>query len=214
MVSCLSIPALAQQPQNPSPMVEHTRAHPRLKQESPPGRREGLEIGTLFLPARLKLKSPTLLLIFFHGGSWLPELAATQAGGTAVLTIQLRAGSGTYSKIFEDSGRFDRLMEEAESKAGVKFAPLTLGGWSAGCQTVRELLKTQRYYDLTAHPAHRWNSYELRRRKTRSAGISDRGRQSSDLCSLRARCDCRKEADDPHSFRDLPRHLREHNRDS
>ena len=30
----------------------------------------------------------------------------------------------------------------------MKFAPLTLGGWSAGCQTVREILKTPRYYDL------------------------------------------------------------------
>jgi len=30
----------------------------------------------------------------------------------------------------------------------VKFAPVTLGGFSAGCQSVREILKTQRYYDL------------------------------------------------------------------
>src|SRR5688572_5055836 len=125
LLSCLLITAFAQQPQNPSPMVEHTRAHPRLRQESPPGSRENLEIGTLFLPAKLKLKSQTPLLIFFHGGSWLPEVAATQVGGTAVLTIQLRAGSGTYAKMFEVSGRFDRLIEEAQSKAGVKFTPLT-----------------------------------------------------------------------------------------
>jgi len=32
----------AQQAQNPSPMVEHTRAHRRLKEQSPPGRREKL----------------------------------------------------------------------------------------------------------------------------------------------------------------------------
>ena len=32
--------AHAQQPQNPSPMVEHTRAHARFKEQSPPGRRE------------------------------------------------------------------------------------------------------------------------------------------------------------------------------
>ena len=150
LLTCLSIPILAQQPQNPSPMVEHTRAHPRLKQESPGGRRENLEIGSLFLPAGLKLKSQTPLLIFMHGGSWLPELAADRVGGTAVLTIQLKAGAGTYAKIFEDTARFDKLLAEAESKAGVKFAPLTLAGWSAGCQTVRELLKIPRYYDLTA----------------------------------------------------------------
>jgi len=146
----LSTGILAQQPQNPSPMVEHTRAHPRLKQESPPGRREELEIGTLFLPAKLKPKAQTPLLVFFHGSNWLPEVAAAQVGPTAVLTIQLKAGQGTYAKIFEDTTRFDKLIAEAESKSGVKFAPLTLGGWSAGCQAVRELLKEQRYYDVTS----------------------------------------------------------------
>jgi len=29
--------------QNPSPMVEHTRAHPRLAEQTPPGRREALD---------------------------------------------------------------------------------------------------------------------------------------------------------------------------
>ena len=46
--------AQAQQPQNPSPMVEHTRTHPRLKEQSPPGHREKLALGTLFLPAGMK----------------------------------------------------------------------------------------------------------------------------------------------------------------
>ncbi len=65
--------AIAQQSQNPSPMVEHTRAHPRLKEDHPPGRREKLELGTLFLPTKLKLKSTTPLLIHFHGGTWFPK---------------------------------------------------------------------------------------------------------------------------------------------
>ena len=51
--------ALAQQAQNPSPMVEHTRAHPRLAEARPPGRREGLELGTLFVPERLASKAGT-----------------------------------------------------------------------------------------------------------------------------------------------------------
>ena len=85
---CFSISIHAQQPQNPSPMVEHTRAHPRLKQESPTGRREKVEIGTLFLPVKLQVKSVTPLLVFFHGGNWLPEVAASQVGSMAVLTIQ------------------------------------------------------------------------------------------------------------------------------
>jgi hypothetical protein len=46
--------ARAQQPQNPSPMVEHTRTHPRLNERSPSGRRQKLALGTLFLPAGMK----------------------------------------------------------------------------------------------------------------------------------------------------------------
>src|SRR5260370_40842570 len=73
--------ALGQQAQNPSPMVEHTRAHPRLPQQSPAGRREKLDLGTLFLPAGLKAaprkaSDGAPILFFFHGGTWLPEVGA------------------------------------------------------------------------------------------------------------------------------------------
>lgn len=139
-------PLAAQQPQNPSPMVEHTRAHLRLQQETPIGRREPLELGTLFLPSRLKRKSPTPLLVFFHGGAWLPEVAAARNGKTAVISIQVGAGSGVYAKTFADPQRFLRLLQEAESKAGVKFAPVTLGGWSAGNGATREILKSPEAY--------------------------------------------------------------------
>ncbi len=136
----------AQMPQNPSPMVEHTRAHPRLEKAAPPGRREALELGTLFLPAKLKLKSSTPLLFFFHGGMWLPEVAAAPNGNTAVISIQIGAGSGVYAGAFGDPQRFPNLLREAEKKAGVRFAPLALGGWSAGCGAIREILKSPESY--------------------------------------------------------------------
>lgn len=136
----------AQQSQNPSPMVEHTRAHPRLKQETPDGRREKLELGTLFLPAKLKLKSPTPLFIHFHGGTWLPEVAAAKVGNTAVISIQIGAGSSAYARPFGDAQLFSRLLAEAETKAGVKFAPLSLTAWSAGYGAVREILKVPEHY--------------------------------------------------------------------
>src|SRR5438093_10159530 len=101
-------PALAQQSQNPSPMVEHTRAHPRLKEETPPGRREKLEVGTLFVPAAVK--SPAPLFIHFHGGTWLPEVAAARAGKTAVISIQLGSGSSVYARPFGDLTLFGRLI--------------------------------------------------------------------------------------------------------
>lgn len=146
LITLLVIPSLAQQSQNPSPMVEHTRAHPRLKQETPEGRREKLELGTLFLPAKLKLKSRTPLFIHFHGGAWLPEVAAARAGKTAVISIQIGAGSSVYARPFGDAQLFARLIAEAETKAGVKFSPITLTSWSAGYGAVRAILKVPEHY--------------------------------------------------------------------
>jgi len=140
-----------QQPQNPSPMVEHTRAHPRLGEQSPPGRREALELGTLFLPARLKLKrAGTPLLVQFHSGTWLAELAVVRAGGLAVISIQIGAGSAVYARPFADPQLFSRLLSGAEQKAGVRFDPVTLGGWSAGYGAVREILKVPEHYQRVA----------------------------------------------------------------
>jgi hypothetical protein len=137
-------PAQAQQAQNPSPMVEHTRAHPRLTEQSPPGRRVPLELGTLFVPEHLKIqpgqKKPVPLAVMFHGGTWLPEAAAMRLR-TAVITIQLGAGSGSYASALADAGRFDAILSAAEQKVGVRFQPITLAGWSAGCGAIRELLK-------------------------------------------------------------------------
>jgi uncharacterized protein YbbC (DUF1343 family) len=131
-------------PQNPSPMVEHTRAHLRLEERTPEGRREKLALGTLFLPAKLNLKSPTPLLFFFHGPSWVPEVAAAQ-NRTAVVSIQI--GAGVYAQPFLDPKFFGKLVEEAETKASVKFAPITLAGWSAGCGAIRQIMSIPEYYD-------------------------------------------------------------------
>jgi len=137
-------PALAQQAQNPSPMVEHTRAHPRLAESRPPGRREGLELGTLFVPERLASKAgqeATLpLLVVFHSGTWVPEVAG-ETVGTAVVGVQIAAGSSGYAAAVANPRRFPSLLEEAERKAAVRFRPVTLAGWSAGCGAVRELLR-------------------------------------------------------------------------
>lgn len=136
----------AQQAQNPSPMVEHTRAHLRLQEETPAGRREALEVGTLFLPAALKIKPKTPLFIHFHGGGWLSEAAAAKVGGTAVISIQLGSGSGVYAKPFTDAALFGRLIAEAESKAHTTFSPIALTSWSAGYGATREILNVPANY--------------------------------------------------------------------
>jgi hypothetical protein len=142
----LAVAAVAQQGQNPSPMVEHTREHPRLKEEKPEGRREKLDVGTLFLPAGLKPEGKVPLFVHFHGAAWLPEVAAARHGKMAVLSVQLGAGSGVYAKAFADPRRFGKLLKEAEDRAGVTFEPLSLTAWSAGYGAVREVLKAPEPY--------------------------------------------------------------------
>jgi hypothetical protein len=126
-------------------MVEHTRVHPRLTEEQASGRREKLELGTLFVPATLGRRADPPLLIFFHGGDWVPELAAARQH-MAVITIQIGAGSTVYSNAFSDPGRFGHLLGEAEKKSGLHFSTISLGGWSAGCGAIREILKSPDAY--------------------------------------------------------------------
>jgi hypothetical protein len=137
-------PARAQQAQNPSPMVEHTRPHPRLAEARPPGRREALALGTLFVPQRLVPKPgarKTLpLLILFHAGAWVPDVVG-EAVGSSVIGIQIPASSSGYAAAVADPGRLPALIEEAERKAGAPLRPVTLAGWSAGCGAIRELLR-------------------------------------------------------------------------
>jgi hypothetical protein len=143
MLAALALAGAAwgQMAQNPSPMVEHTRAHPRLKEGHPAGRRETLELGTLYLPK----DRPRAILFFFHGGTWLPEVAAARHK-MAVVSVQAGTGSGTYSRLFDDPVRWPKLLAEAEAKAGAPFRRIFLGGWSAGCGAVRQILRSPESY--------------------------------------------------------------------
>jgi len=143
----LAASAAAQLPQNPSPMVEHTREHPRLTKTTPPGVRLPLKVGTLFIPEKLKGRREAKLLLFFHGGDWLPEFAVAQQRNMAVISVQAGAGSGTYAKLFADPAGFGDLIGEAESASGMKFGEIDLGGWSAGCGALRQILGDARSYD-------------------------------------------------------------------
>jgi hypothetical protein len=141
LLPAAALAVVAQQPQNPSPMVEHTRAHRRLPEQHPEGRRERLDLGALYVPPRAR----PVLLFFFHAGTWLPEVAAQQ-NRLAVVGVQAGSGSGTYARLFEDPQRFARLLAEAESKSGMKFARVLLAGWSAGNGAIRQILRTPASY--------------------------------------------------------------------
>jgi hypothetical protein len=131
--------------QIPSPMVEHTRAHLRLKEERPPGKRIPLHIGTLFLPEKLPAHD-TPIFLHFHGASWIPEIAATKLPA-AVIAVQLGAGSASYANPFAEVKAFAEILQEAEAKAGRKFDRVGLTAWSAGYGAVSAILKTPENYE-------------------------------------------------------------------
>lgn len=143
----LAVGLAAQAQQNPSPMVEHTREHPRLTKTVMPGRRLPLDLGTLFVREKVQQKRPVKLLLFFHGGDWLPELAVARQRNMAVITVQAGAGSGSYTELFEDHARFLRLIAEAQAKSSLTFGEIDLGGWSAGCGALRQILSDPASYD-------------------------------------------------------------------
>ena len=134
--------------QNPSPMAEHTRAHPRVPEQTPPGRREKLALGALFIPSRNAKATSLRLFIFFHGGNiWLPEVAVAGESKMASVTVQAGEGSSRYARLFADPAKFSNLVTEAESKSGVKFSEIDLGGWSAGCGAERAILEDASSYN-------------------------------------------------------------------
>lgn len=147
MLSLLPASVTAQLAQNPSPMVEHTRTHPRLTEAHPPGLRQKLSLGTLFVPEKLRGKRRINLLLFFHGGDWLPEVAAAQQRSLAVITVQAGSGSNTYEKLFANPATFPKLLAQAQTAAGASFGEVELAGWSAGCGALRQILTDPASYD-------------------------------------------------------------------
>lgn len=144
-----------QSSQNPSPMVEHLRQHPRLTKSSPAGRREKLTLGRLFVPETLEkqsAKEPVPLVVAFHCGDWIPEQAvAGLPRPLPCVTMHLGAGSGRYAKPFtEDPKLLGTIIKEAEKALKRPVSSLVLVGWSAGYGAIRELMKSPEYEPIIA----------------------------------------------------------------
>jgi hypothetical protein len=147
-------PAKPQTQQSPSPMVDHTRPHPRITQTETPGRRvdlKSLKGAKLFIGPGVNPNRPVPLLIHFHGASWLVEQHVARYLPRAVLiTVNLGAGSSAYRRSFEQADLFQNVLSEAAETLGVKrgWASITLSGFSAGYGAVREILRRPEYFAL------------------------------------------------------------------
>jgi hypothetical protein len=144
-----ALSADAQQAQNPSPMSDTTRPHPRVAEARPDGERAALSLGELFMPvtavARKRATMP--LVVHFHGASWLIEQhVARSVPHAALIAVNPGAGSSRYAAPFADSSKFATLLDEAADAAArvtgqrPTWSGVTLTSWSAGYGAVRAIL--------------------------------------------------------------------------
>jgi hypothetical protein len=145
--------------QNPSPMVEETRAHERLAPREVAGVHrsfsgpDGKPVEVWF-PSSLRGGDDIDLVVHFLGAAWLPEYAASRVGKNIVAAIvNLGAGSGVYDRAFSDPAAFDSLLagiarqvSESSSKEA-RFRRVTLVGFSAGHGAIRAILREPRHFD-------------------------------------------------------------------
>lgn len=143
-------PSLAQAArQNPSPMTDTTRPHPRIEKVEVPGRRVELKAMkgvVLFAGPKVRANKPVPLVVHFHGAPWLAQYHVARAlPRAALVTIQLGAGSRAYATPFEDPGVFGSVLNEAKRELGLKqeWSSITLTGFSAGYGAIRAILRQE-----------------------------------------------------------------------
>src|SRR5437660_2554153 len=144
--------------QNPSPMVEETRAHERLSPMELHGitRSFAGPMGKpveLFVPESARTSDVIDLVVHFLGAAWLPEQAVARlAGHTVVAVVNIGAGSGVYHRAFADPTAFDSLLagvtREVSAANGrtARIGRVTLVGFSAGHGAVRAILREPRHF--------------------------------------------------------------------
>ncbi|GLC25953.1 hypothetical protein [Roseisolibacter agri] len=142
--------------QNPSPMVEATRAHERLAQRALAGSTRSFagpagRAVELLVPARVR--DAVDVVVHFHGAAWLPQQAvATSARDAVAAVVNLGAGSGAYHRAFTDPAAFDSLLagiaRETSAAVGepVRVGRVTLVGFSAGHGAIRAILREPRHF--------------------------------------------------------------------
>jgi hypothetical protein len=141
-------------PQNPSPMSDTTRPHPRVAPYEVQGRRAPLSLGSVYISPEFVARAEHLLLVHLHGAPWLVEHHVRERAPHVVLvTVQLGSGSRAYADAFVDPVRFRTLVAEARERASalagrpIEFSRVALTSFSAGYGGVRSILRHPEHYD-------------------------------------------------------------------
>lgn len=139
------------QSQNPSPMVETTRAHERLERVDLSGVADSIvgpggAVVRVFVPNRAT--PPATLVIHFHGAAWIAEqsVAALEINAVSAV-VNLGAGSGVYDRAFSAPNAFRQLVDSIahsiSSVTGttVRMDEVVLTAFSAGHGAIRAVLR-------------------------------------------------------------------------
>ena len=140
LAACVHAPKPAAQ--NPSPMVDFTRAHERLVKKTIEGQQFTADKAEVLITPRAAAAGEGDLLIHFHGSAWLPFQAALSTGRPLVVAVfNVGQGGGIYDQTFSDPTRFDSLVAEIRSR--IKINRVFLSGFSAGYGAVRAILRNR-----------------------------------------------------------------------
>ena len=229
IAALLAVPTRAQEPspkpapQNPSPMVEHTRAHERLDERDLPGVRltvDGLlaQPVKVFIPRKAAGTRLFRLLIHFHGAAFVPEHAVSHVLPAYVLAVvNLGPGSAVYENAFRDPAVFDRFLDAMRERlkshsGGAEFSTVALSAFSAGHGAIRSILREPRQAAavgsvllLDGLHAGYLPPADCSRRGWRA-----RRRPAHSLPSICGVCDWREEGTRHHALGDLSGHFRQH----
>ena len=147
------------QGQNPSPMVENTRAHERLVHEDIDGTSRTIPGPAerdveIFVPAAVTADEPVTLVVHFHGAGWIAEQSVARLGRNAVsVAVNVGSGSMVYDRTFSDPTVFTELLQDIERTledvhgAEASIGDIVLTGFSAGHGAIRAVLRHRPHFD-------------------------------------------------------------------
>ncbi|HMQ64186.1 MAG TPA: hypothetical protein PKE06_26115 [Flavilitoribacter sp.] len=156
-VACKTAVRPAMRPQNPSPMVEYTRAHGRVPLDSIPlagvmtDLSPGIQ-GRFYVPEKWKSAKNVDLVIHFHGDARVAQYAVDRQESPWVLFhCQWGSGSSAYSRPVQaiGAGAFLDSVQAAIRKAApdTRINRIYLSGWSAGYGAIRSLISDEKAAD-------------------------------------------------------------------
>lgn len=137
--------------QNPSPMVEETRAHERVADEPWEGvchKIMGVVEREVEVYAPAELPADFDLWIHFHGAAFVVRYALKEAAQPLVgVAVNMGVGSAAYEGPFASAGVLMKLLGAIGARVGA-WNRLYLSGFSAGYGALRAILSDPAMADL------------------------------------------------------------------